>query len=148
MTRDGGATWTNVTENMPGLPEWMAVRSIAPSRYDAGTAYVAIDGHQVNVRDPYIYRTRDYGASFDRITDGIPPSMLSYTKVIVEDPKRRGLLYVGTENALYVSFNDGDGWQPLQNNLPMRRCRGWWCRSTSATWSWAPTAAASGSWTT
>ena len=118
VTRDGGSTWTNVTANMPGLPEWMAVRSIAPSRYDAGTAYVAIDGHQVNVRDPYVYRTRDYGASFERITDGIPPSMLSYTKVIAEDTKRPGLLYVGTENAIYVSFNDGDDWQPLQNNLP------------------------------
>ena len=96
----------------------MAVRSIAASRYDAGTAYVAIDGHQVNVRDPYVYRTRDYGASFDRITNGIPPSMLSYTKVIAEDTKRQGLLYVGTENAIYVSFDDGDNWQPLQNNLP------------------------------
>ena len=118
VTRDGGATWTNVTGNMPGLPEWMAVRSIAASRYDAGTAYVAIDGHQANVRDPYVYRTRDYGDSFERITDGIPPSMLSYTKVIVEDPKRPGLLYVGTENAIYVSFNAGDDWQPLRNNLP------------------------------
>ena len=118
VTRDGGATWTNVTANMPGLPEWMAVRSIAASRYDAGTAYVAIDGHQANVRDPYVYRTRDYGASFEKITDGIPPSMLSYTKVIVEDPKRPGLLYVGTENAIYVSFDDGDDWQPLRNNLP------------------------------
>ena len=118
VTRDGGGTWTNVTGNMPGLPEWMAVRSIAPSRYEAGTAYVAIDGHQMNVRDPLVYRTRDYGESFEKITDGIPPSMLSYTKVIVEDPKRQGLLYVGTENALYVSFNDGDDWQPLQNNLP------------------------------
>ena len=118
ITRDGGATWTNVTDNMPEMPEWMAVRSIAASRYDAGTAYVAIDGHQVNVRDPHIYRTRDYGASFDKITDGIPPSMLSYTKVIAEDPKRRGLLYAGTENAIYVSMNEGDDWQPLQNNLP------------------------------
>ena len=118
VTRDGGGTWTNVTANMPELPEWMAVRSIAPSRYEAGTAFVAIDGHQMNVRDPLVYRTRDYGASFEKITDGIPPSMLSYTKVIVEDPKRQGLLYVGTENALYVSFNDGDDWQPLQNNLP------------------------------
>jgi len=96
----------------------MAVRSIAASRYDAGTAYVAIDGHQVNVRDPFVYRTRDYGASFDKITNGIPPSMLSYTKVIAEDTKRQGLLYVGTENAIYVSFDDGDNWQPLQNNLP------------------------------
>ncbi len=118
VTRDNGATWTDVTENMPGLPEWLAVRSIAASRHDAGTAYVAIDGHQMNVRDPYIYRTRDYGASFEKITDGIPPSMLSYTKIVVEDPRRQGLLYAGTENALYVSFDDGDNWQPLQNNLP------------------------------
>ena len=118
VTRDAGTTWTNVTGNIPGLPEWMGVRSIAPSRHDAGTAYVAIDGHQVNVRDPYAYRTRDYGETFEKITDGIPRSMLSYTKVIVEDPVRPGLLYVGTENAIYVSFNAGDSWQPLQNNLP------------------------------
>ena len=118
VTRDNGATWTNVTENMPDLPEWLAVRSIAASRFDPGTAYVAIDGHQMNVRDPYVYRTRDFGASFEKITDGIPPSMLSYTKIIIEDPKRQGLLYVGTENAIYVSFDDGDNWQPLQNNLP------------------------------
>ncbi len=118
VTRDGGATWTDVTENMGEMPPWMAVRSIAPSRHDVATAYVAIDGHQVNVRDPHVYRTRDLGASFDKITDGIPGSMLSYTKVIVEDPKRAGLLYLGTENAIYVSFNGGDDWQPLQNNLP------------------------------
>ena len=118
VTRDNGGTWNNVTGNMPDLPEWLAVRSIAASRYDAGTAYVAIDGHQMNVRDPYIYRTRDYGESFEKITDGIPPSMLSYTKIIIEDTKRQGLLYVGTENAIYVSFDDGDNWQPLQNNLP------------------------------
>jgi hypothetical protein len=118
VTRDGGASWTNVTENLPGLPEWIAVRSIAPSRYAPGTAYVAADGHQVNIRDPHVYRTRDYGESWDKITDGIPGSMLSYTKVIAEDPVRQGLLYLGTENAIYVSFNDGDNWQPLQNNLP------------------------------
>ncbi|MBT3326496.1 MAG: sialidase [Gemmatimonadales bacterium] len=118
VTRDGGDSWTDVTGNMPGTPEWGAVRSIAASRYDAATAYVAVDGHQANVRDPHIYRTRDWGASFEKITDGIPRSMLSYTKVIAEDPKRQGLLYVGTENAVYVSFNDGDDWQPLQNNLP------------------------------
>ena len=118
VTRDGGDSWTNVTANMPGIPEWGAVRSIAASRYDAGTAYVAVDGHQANVRDPFIYRTRDYGASFQKITDGIPSSMLSYTKIVVEDPKRSGLLYAGTENGVYVSFNDGDAWRPLQNDLP------------------------------
>ncbi|WP_420635195.1 sialidase [Candidatus Palauibacter sp.] len=118
LTRDGGANWTDVTGNVDGLPEWIAVRSIAASRYDAGTAYIAADGHQVNIRDPHLYRTRDFGASWEKITDGIPPSMLSYTKVVAEDPVRPGLLYVGTENAIYVSFNDGDDWQPLQNNLP------------------------------
>ena len=118
VTRDNGANWTDVTGNVDGLPEWIAVRSIAASRYDAGTAYIAADGHQVNIRDPHVYRTRDFGASWEKITDGIPPSMLSYTKVIAEDPVRPGLLYVGTENAIYVSFNDGDEWQPLQNNLP------------------------------
>ena len=118
VTRDGGANWTDVTGNVDGLPEWIAVRSVAASRYDAGTAYIAADGHQVNIRDPHVYRTRDFGASWEKITDGIPPSMLSYTKVIAEDPVRPGLLYVGTENAIYVSFNDGDDWQPLQNNLP------------------------------
>ncbi|MGD2123133.1 MAG: sialidase [Gemmatimonadota bacterium] len=118
VTRDGGESWTNVTDNLPGLPEWIAVRSITPSRYAAGTAYVAADGHQVNIRDPYVYRTRDYGESWEKITDGVPESMLSFTKVIAEDPVRQGLLYLGTENAIYVTFNDGDSWQPLQNNLP------------------------------
>jgi photosystem II stability/assembly factor-like uncharacterized protein len=118
VSRDEGATWTNVTGNIAGLPEWLSVRSIVPSRYDAGTAYVAMDGHQVNIRDPHVYRTRDYGRTWQKIVTGIPRSMLSYTKVIQEDPVRRGLLYLGTENAIYVSFNDGDAWQPLQNDLP------------------------------
>jgi hypothetical protein len=118
LTRDGGANWTDVTGNMPGLPAWIAVRSIAPSRHAAGTAYVAADGHQVNIRDPYVYRTRDYGRSWQKITNGIPASMLSYTKVIVEDPVWQGLLYLGTENGIYVSFDDVDHWRPLQNDLP------------------------------
>jgi photosystem II stability/assembly factor-like uncharacterized protein len=118
LTRDDGKTWTNVTKNIPDLPPWGSVRSIVPSRYDAGTAYLTVDFHQMNDRDPYIYRTRDYGKTWTKITNGIPRSMLSYAKVIAEDPKRRGMLYVGTENGIYVSFNDGDLWQPLQNDLP------------------------------
>ncbi|MCK5650210.1 MAG: sialidase, partial [Gemmatimonadetes bacterium] len=105
VTRDDGATWTNVTDNLPDLPVWGSVRSIVPSRYDAAKAYLAIDFHQVNGRDPYVYRTTDYGRHWDKITDGIPRSMLSYTKVIAEDPVRPGLLYLGTENAIYVSFD-------------------------------------------
>ena len=118
MTRDAGKSWTNVTKNLPGLPPWGSVRSIAPSKYDAGTAYLTVDFHQMNNRDPFIYKTTDYGKTFRAISNGIPKSMLSYAKVIVEDPVKRGLLYVGTENAIYVSFDDGENWQPLQMDLP------------------------------
>jgi photosystem II stability/assembly factor-like uncharacterized protein len=118
LTRDGGKTWTNLTANLPNLPAWGSVRSIAPSRYDAATAYLTVDFHQMNNRDPFIYRTTDYGRTWTSITNGIPKSMLSYAKVIHEDPKRRGMLYVGTENGIYVTFDHGDNWQPLQNNLP------------------------------
>jgi photosystem II stability/assembly factor-like uncharacterized protein len=118
LTRDGGKTWTNITANLPGLPPWGSVRCIAPSRYDAATAYIAVDFHQMNSRDPFVFRTKDYGRTFRSITNGIPRSMLSYAHWICEDPVRRGLLYLGTENAIYVSFNEGENWQPLQNNLP------------------------------
>ncbi|HEX9692354.1 MAG TPA: hypothetical protein VGA22_09680 [Gemmatimonadales bacterium] len=118
VTRDAGTTWTDVTRNLPGLPIWGSIRNIEASRYDAGTAYLAVDGHQANNRDPWLYRTRDYGRSWDLIVNGIPKSPLSYTHAIAEDPVRRGLLYAGTENGLYVSFTGGDGWQPLQSNLP------------------------------
>jgi photosystem II stability/assembly factor-like uncharacterized protein len=118
LTRDGGTTWTNLTANIPNLPPWGSVRSIAPSRFDAGTAYLTVDFHQVNNRDPFIYRTTDYGRTWRSITNGIPRSMLSYAKIIHEDPVRRGLLYVGTENGIYVSYDAGDNWMPLQIDLP------------------------------
>ena len=118
VTRDGGKSWTNVTKNMPNLPPWGTVGNIEASRYDAGTAYVTVDFHQVNNRDPFVYRTGDYGASWKLITNGIPHSMLSYAHCIREDTVKRGLLFLGTENAVYVSFDDGENWQPLQNNLP------------------------------
>lgn len=118
LTRDNGKTWTNLTKNLPGLPPWGSVRSIAPSRFDNGTAYLTVDFHQMNNRDPFVYRTTDYGQTWKLITNGIPRSMLSYAKVIHEDPVRRGMLYLGTENAIYVSWDAGDNWQPLQNDLP------------------------------
>jgi photosystem II stability/assembly factor-like uncharacterized protein len=118
LTRDGGTTWTNVTRNLPMLPPWGSVRSIAPSRFDAATAYLTVDFHQVNNRDPFVYKTTDYGKTWRPITNGIPKSMLSYAKVITEDPVRRGLLYLGTENAIYLSFDAGEQWLPLQTNLP------------------------------
>ena len=118
LTRDGGESWTNVTGNLPNLPEWGTVSSIEPSRYAAGTAYLTVDFHQVNNRDPFVYKTTDYGTTWRAITTGIPTSMLSYVHWLEEDPVRQGLLYLGTENAIYVSFDDGDHWQPLQTNLP------------------------------
>ena len=118
VTRDGGKSWTNVSKNIPNLPPWGTVGNVEPSRHDAGTAYITVDFHQVNNRDPFVYKTSDFGATWKLITNGIPHSMLSYAHCIREDPVRRGLLYLGTENGAYVSFNDGDDWQPLQMNLP------------------------------
>jgi photosystem II stability/assembly factor-like uncharacterized protein len=118
LTRDNGATWTNLTKNLPGLPAWGSVRSIAPSKWDAATAYLTVDAHQENIRDPFIYRTTDYGRTWKLIVNGIPKSNLSYAKVIIEDPIRRGLLYVGVENGIYLTYDAGDTWQPLQNDLP------------------------------
>jgi len=118
VTQNGGQNWANVTANIPNLPPFGTVWSIQPSRYDTGTAYIAVDFHQVNGRDPHLYKTTDYGRTWRMMVNGIPKSPLSYTHAILEDPVRRGLLYAGTENALYVSFNDGELWQPLQTNLP------------------------------
>ena len=118
VSRNGGTSWTNVTANVPGMPAWGSVRHVEPSRYAAGTAYFIVDGHQENDRDPWVYRTRDFGRTWKLIVAGIPKSPLSYAHIIREDPVRRGLLYLGTENALYVSFDDGEQWQSLQSNLP------------------------------
>lgn len=118
VSRDGGTTWTNVTANIPGLPPLGTVRNIDASRWDAGKAYFTADFHEVGNFDPYVYKTEDFGWHWTRITGGIPKGPLSYARNVREDPLRPGLLYLGTENALYVSFDDGALWQPLQNHLP------------------------------
>ncbi|MEE8184431.1 MAG: sialidase, partial [Acidobacteriota bacterium] len=118
VSRDGGETWNNVTENIPGLPPLGTVRNIDASKWAAGKAYITVDFHQVGNFDPFVYRTEDYGEHWTRITGGISGSPLSYVRNIREDPVRPGLLYLGTENALYVSFDDGENWQSLQTNLP------------------------------
>jgi photosystem II stability/assembly factor-like uncharacterized protein len=118
VTRDGGKNWTNVTRNIPGLPPWGTVSNIEPSRHENGAAYITVDFHQVNNRDPFVYKTTDYGKTWKAITTGIPHTMFSYAHCVREDPVRKGLLYLGTENGLYCSFDDGANWQPLQNNLP------------------------------
>ncbi|MFI5181255.1 MAG: sialidase [Thermoanaerobaculia bacterium] len=118
VTRDGGKTWTNVTPNLKGLPPRGTVGSVEPSRFDAGTCYVSVDFHQVDGRDPFLYKSTDYGKSWTSISSNIPKSPLSYVHVVREDPYRKGLLYAGTENALYVSWNDGGSWEPMQGKLP------------------------------
>lgn len=118
VSRDDGQTWQDVTGNFPDWPADGVVRGIDASRWDAGKAYLAVEAHQVGDFAPYVYRTEDYGQSWTKITDGIDDHILSFTRSIQEDPERPGLLFLGTENRLYVSFDDGDAWQPLINNLP------------------------------
>ncbi|MBC7843829.1 MAG: glycosyl hydrolase [Gemmatimonadaceae bacterium] len=118
ITRDGGKTWTNLTANVPGLPKWSTISGIEPSKYDAGTAYIAVDAHLINDRDPYIYRTADFGRTWTRISGDMPASVFSYVHVVREDPVRKGMLYAGTENALYVSLDDGAHWIEINGALP------------------------------
>jgi hypothetical protein len=119
LTIDEGTSWRNVTP--PGLPAWSMVSLVEASRYDAGTAYVAIDRHQMDDLRPYALRTRDFGKTWTPIVAGIAAT--AYLHAIREDPERRGLLYAGTETGVYLSFDDGDHWQPLQLNLPAASVR-------------------------
>ena len=114
ITRDGGKTWKNVTP--PALTPWAKVSILEASHFDAGTVYAAVNTFRLDDLRPHIFRTRDYGASWQEIVAGLPAT--APTNVVREDPERKGLLFAGTENAVYVSFNDGDVWQPLQLNLP------------------------------
>jgi photosystem II stability/assembly factor-like uncharacterized protein len=115
VTRDGGKTWKNVTPK--GLPEWIMINAIDASPHDKGAAYVAATMYKSDDNRPYLYKTGDYGATWTRIDAGIDPG--HFTRVVRADPARRGLLYAGTERGVYVSFDDGGRWQPLQNNLPI-----------------------------
>jgi photosystem II stability/assembly factor-like uncharacterized protein len=114
LTQDEGKTWTNITPK--DMPEWARVSQIDPSPFDAGTAYVAVDRHQFDDLRPYIYKTSDYGKTWTKLGQGIPDT--AFVRVVREDPKKRGLLYAGTETGMYVSFNDGANWRALQLNLP------------------------------
>ena len=118
VSRDDGETWQDVTENLPDWPVDGVVRGIDASRWDAGKAYITVEAHQVGDFAPYVYRTEDYGESWTKIVDGISDHVLSFGRSIQEDPVRPGLLFLGTENRVYVSFDDGNAWQPLINNMP------------------------------
>jgi photosystem II stability/assembly factor-like uncharacterized protein len=111
--------WHNVTP--PALSAWSKVGTIEASHFDTATAYAAIDRHRLDDYAPYIYRTHDGGATWSAVASGIPNG--SFVNVVREDPQQRGLLYAGTERGVYVSFNDGANWQPLQLNLPVTSIR-------------------------
>ncbi|MCA9983820.1 MAG: hypothetical protein KDE59_05990, partial [Anaerolineales bacterium] len=115
VSRDDGASWTNVTP--ADLPAWSCVHTIECSPHDAGTVYVAITRYKMDDYAPYLYKTTDYGQSWTRINDGIADD--HWTRVIRADPARQGLLYAGTEAGLYISFDDGASWEQFQLNLPI-----------------------------
>jgi photosystem II stability/assembly factor-like uncharacterized protein len=119
LTRNDGVTWNNVSP--PGLPPWSMISLIDASAHDVAAAYVAIDRHQMDDITPHIYRTHDSGKTWTKITNGIPAT--AYVHAVRADPIRKGLLFAGTETGVYVSFNDGELWQPLQLNLPVTAVR-------------------------
>jgi photosystem II stability/assembly factor-like uncharacterized protein len=118
VTQDAGAHWTNVTKNIPNLPPWGTVWSIAPSKFDAGTAYVVENLQHEGIYDALVYKTADYGATWTSISSSVPKGVNSSAHIIVEDPVRKGMLYLGTDNALYVTWDDGARWTRLRNDLP------------------------------
>jgi photosystem II stability/assembly factor-like uncharacterized protein len=119
ISHDGGKNWQDVTP--PNLSSWSKIAMIEGSRFDAATAYLAVDRHRLDDQKPYIYRTRDYGKTWQPIMTGIGAT--SHVNAVREDTQRKGLLFAGTELGAYVSFDDGDHWQPLQLNLPFASVR-------------------------
>jgi photosystem II stability/assembly factor-like uncharacterized protein len=115
VTRDAGKNWMNVTSHISGAPEWARVYQIGVSASNAGVAYVAYDAHMLDNRHPYVYRTADYGTSWQKITDGLPDAPLY---VVREDPNQPGFLVAGTDVGLYYSADRGGHWNPLKANFP------------------------------
>jgi photosystem II stability/assembly factor-like uncharacterized protein len=119
VTRDDAKNWNNVTP--PAMTPWSKVAAIEASHFEVETAYAAVDRHRLTDDKPYIYRTHDGGKTWQNVVTGIPDG--AFVNSIREDPKAKGLLFAGTELRVYVSFNDGDQWQPLQNNMPVTSIR-------------------------
>lgn len=115
ITRDGGKNWTDITPKQ--MPKWSLISMIEASTFDPGTAYLAVDRHELDDFGPYIYKTEDFGNTWTKYTNGLPEN--TFVRVVRQDPARKGLLYAGTETGVYVSFDDGNLWQSLQLNLPV-----------------------------
>ncbi|MEO7145423.1 MAG: glycoside hydrolase, partial [Bryobacteraceae bacterium] len=118
VTRDGGKRWTNVTP--PELTPWSKVSLLDASHFDTQTAYAAINRFRLDDLKPYVYRTHDGGKSWRKIVRGLPDDPVNAVR---EDPERKGMLFAATEHAVYVSFNDGEQWQPLKLNMPVTSVR-------------------------
>ncbi|HET9683562.1 MAG TPA: hypothetical protein VFP15_05625 [Gemmatimonadaceae bacterium] len=125
LTRNGGRSWSDVS--IAGLPNptRAEILTIDASHSDAGEAYAAVDYHRIGDYAPYLYRTRDYGRTWTKIVDGLPTAQASgsFARVIRADTKKAGLLFAGTESGMYISFDDGDHWQSLMQNLPVTSYR-------------------------
>ena len=117
-TKDGGGHWNDVTKNISGMPPWGVISMIEPSHFDAGTAYIAVDYHLMDNRDPFLYKTTDFGQTWKKISDGLPKGQLAYARAIAENPNRKGMLFTGTGNAIYYSADDGSSWKQLRDGLP------------------------------
>ena len=115
ITKNGGKSWTDITPN--NMPKWGMVNSIDQSPHNPGTAYMAVTRYKLDDFKPYLFKTDNYGKSWKLISRGIPED--AFTRVIREDPMKKGLLYAGTETGMYVSFDDGKNWQSFQLNLPI-----------------------------
>jgi photosystem II stability/assembly factor-like uncharacterized protein len=129
VTRDGGKNWTNVTP--PAMPDLGRVSQIDASKFDAGTAYIAVKKPLLADFSPYIFRTRDFGRTWTKTIAGIPAN--DYVHAVREDPVRRGMLYAGTEHGFYVSLDDGDHWQSLRLNLPDTQVSDIWVEGNDVT---------------
>jgi photosystem II stability/assembly factor-like uncharacterized protein len=116
VSKDGGKNWSNVTAHVKGLRRWATVRCIEPSPFDAGTAYLVADTHKLDDRRPYLFKTTDFGQSWNGLAAGLPPG--GYLHVVREDPRRKGQLYLGTEHGLWYSTDDGARWGRVKLNLP------------------------------
>jgi photosystem II stability/assembly factor-like uncharacterized protein len=116
VTRDGGGSWKNVTGNIRGIPEWGTVSLIEPSPHDAATAYVVVDNHRLDDMRPHLFKTADYGRSWKSLSSGLPKDI--YLHAVREDPKKKGMLYAGTERGVAFSRDDGATWQQLGLNFP------------------------------
>ena len=119
ISRDGGATWKNVAKNVPGIGDTYHISRVEPSRYDAGTCYLAVDGHRLDDLKPYLFVTRDYGETWTSIVNNLP--RWGSVNVVREDPKNKDLLYVGTEFGLYISLNGGAEWKQFMSGMPTMR---------------------------